>query len=129
MRPRALKGPRWGSRCCWHPLDLQGSEPEQKPPGFHHSRCSSVGSDSRLVRIESRPGQHAFVRLVSITTDLAVLGQINLQGLGVILKTKRGHCKQNILAVDSLALFLLALLRGYRWSISPGAWAQAYQRD
>jgi hypothetical protein len=45
-------------------------------------------------------------------TDLAILGKINLKSLCVVLKTERGHRKQNILAVDGLALLLLTFLRG-----------------
>lgn len=44
-------------------------------------------------------------------TDLAILGKVNLESLGIVLKTERGHREQNILAIDSLALLLLALLR------------------
>lgn len=53
-------------------------------------------------------------------TDLAVLGEIDLEGLGIVLKSKRSHGKQNILAVDGLALFLLAFLGCYRRFISCG---------
>jgi len=45
------------------------------------------------------------------STYLAILGKVNLKSLGVVLKTKRGHRKENILAVDGLALLLLTFLR------------------
>lgn len=44
---------------------------------------------------------------------LAIPGQIDLQGFGIILEAKRSHSEKDVLAVDSLALLLLALLG--RW--------------
>jgi hypothetical protein len=41
---------------------------------------------------------------------LSISGQIYLQGLRIVLETQRRHGEENILAVDSLALFLLAFL-------------------
>lgn len=42
---------------------------------------------------------------------LSVLGKVDLEGLGIVFKAQRSHGKENIFTVDSLALFLLALLR------------------
>jgi hypothetical protein len=40
---------------------------------------------------------------------LAIPGEVDLQGFGIVLEAKRSHGKQNILAVDRFALLLLAL--------------------
>lgn len=44
-----------------------------------------------------------------IKTHFAIFGQINLQRLGVILESKRGHGKENIFPIDRLAFLLLTL--------------------
>jgi hypothetical protein len=41
---------------------------------------------------------------------LSISGQIYLQGLRIVLETQRRHGEENVLAVYSLALFLLAFL-------------------
>ena len=44
-------------------------------------------------------------------TYLAVLGQVNLERLGVVLEAERAHREEDVLAVDGFPLFLMALLR------------------
>jgi len=44
-------------------------------------------------------------------TYLSVPCEVDLQCLSVVLETKRSHGKENILAIDRLALLLLTLLR------------------
>lgn len=46
----------------------------------------------------------------------AVARQIDFQGFGVVLEAKRGHGKEDVLAIDRLALLLLALFGGWRRS-------------
>jgi hypothetical protein len=43
---------------------------------------------------------------------LAILAKIDLERLRVVLESKGGHGEKNVFTVDSLALLLLALLRG-----------------
>ena len=45
-------------------------------------------------------------------THLSVSGEVDLEGLAVILETKRRHSEEDIFAIDGLALLLLAFLRG-----------------
>lgn len=45
----------------------------------------------------------------SLAAYLAIPRQINLQCFGIVLEAKRSHSKEDVLAVDRLALFLLAL--------------------
>lgn len=44
-------------------------------------------------------------------TYFAILAEINLECFGIVLEAKRCHGKKNVFAIDSFALFLLALLR------------------
>jgi hypothetical protein len=46
-------------------------------------------------------------------THFAIFRQVDLQSLGVVLETQRRHGEENVLAIDGLALLLLAFLRGY----------------
>jgi hypothetical protein len=41
---------------------------------------------------------------------LAVLGQVDLECLGIVLETERAHGKENVLAIDRFPLLLMALL-------------------
>jgi hypothetical protein len=43
-------------------------------------------------------------------TYLSVLRQVNLECLGVVLKPEGAHGEENVLAIDSFPLFLMALL-------------------
>jgi hypothetical protein len=45
-------------------------------------------------------------------THLSVSSEVDLEGLAVILETKRRHSEEDIFAIDGLALLLLAFLRG-----------------
>lgn len=47
----------------------------------------------------------------SDSTHFAIFGQVDLQRLGVVFESQRGHSKEDILAIHSLALFLLTFLR------------------
>jgi hypothetical protein len=49
---------------------------------------------------------------------LAVSRQIDLEGLGVVLEAERRHGEEDVLAVDRLALLLLALLGGCLKSVT-----------
>lgn len=44
---------------------------------------------------------------------LPIARQVDLEGLGVVLEAQRGHGKQNVLAIDCLALLLLAFFGSY----------------
>lgn len=49
---------------------------------------------------------------------LAIAGQVDLQGLGVVFEAERRHGEEDVLAIDRLALLLVAFLRGYRVGVS-----------
>lgn len=57
-----------------------------------------------------------------VAAYLAIPGEIDLQGFGVVLEAKRSHSKQNVLAVDSLALFLLAFFGCWWTMLTCGLW-------
>jgi hypothetical protein len=42
-------------------------------------------------------------------THFAIFGEIDLQCFGIILEPQRSHGKENVLAIDRLALLLLTL--------------------
>lgn len=44
------------------------------------------------------------------THYFTILGQVDLQSLGVIFETERRHGKEDVLAVDRLSLFLVTFL-------------------
>ena len=46
-------------------------------------------------------------------THFAILGEVDLQGFGIVLEPQRGHGKQNVLAIDRLSLLLLTLFRRF----------------
>lgn len=46
-------------------------------------------------------------------TYFSILGQINLECFSVVFEAEGCHGKENVLAIDRLAFFLLAFLR--RW--------------
>lgn len=70
------------------------------------------------------------------TTHLAVLGQVDLERLGIVFEAQRRHGIQDVFAVDRLSLFLMALLRGCDGSVSlssrdaalPRCWAHGTRR-
>jgi len=41
-------------------------------------------------------------------THLSVLGEIDFEGFGIVLESKRGHSKENVLSINRLSLLLLA---------------------
>jgi len=61
-------------------------------------------------------------------THFAIFRQVDLQSLGVVLETQRRHGEENVLAVDGLALLLLAFLRGYS-ARSVGGKTQSWTRE
>jgi hypothetical protein len=47
-----------------------------------------------------------------VVAYFAIPGKVDLESFGVVLEAKRSHSKENILAIDCLALLLLALFGG-----------------
>jgi hypothetical protein len=45
-------------------------------------------------------------------THISVLGQVNLQRLGIVFKAERGHGKEDILAVYCFSFFLVTFFGG-----------------
>jgi len=123
-----------GSVCCWHSPTARsrslywGRRRRHclRHWGHHRrarrTRCWEVCSGSRPLRIGSHPnqfnGSDCFLCQADkgegrgpVKTYFAILGQIDLERFRVVLETQRGHGKKDILAVDRLALLLLALFR------------------
>ena len=42
---------------------------------------------------------------------LSILGEIDLESFGIVLKAQRVHSKEDVLAIDSFSLFLVAFFR------------------
>ncbi len=80
-------------------------------------------------------GKVWFVGLDGMESYLAVLGQINLERLGVVLEAERAHREEDVLAVDGFPLFLMALLRrcdrsASRWvAAQTGTWGPKHHRS
>lgn len=67
-----------------------------------HGRAPGTPKGTGLVRVWRR----------GVLAYFSVLGQIDLERLGVVLETQGRHGKKDILSVDSLSLLLVTLLRG-----------------
>ena len=70
-------------------------------------------SDKRFRQSIGYKGEEGRGEMEKSVAYLPITRQIDLQGLGVILEAKRRHGKEDILAIDRFALFLLAFFGGW----------------
>jgi hypothetical protein len=70
-------------------------------------------SDKRVGQIVGNKRETGWGGIENVVAYFAIPGEVDLESFGVVLEAKRSHGKENILAVDRLALLLLALLGGW----------------